>query len=168
MTNAPAEPPPALSAREWIDLLFDEASFDEAFTGVPTPDPLQFEDSKTYPERLEEARRASGGQEAVITGIASIGGMQVVAAISDFRFIGGSMGFAVGERVGPALPESLPLLRSLVVNGVVIAHKSDLVLKHIEFIRLDSERAMVVLVGAAVRTYRRGDEPVAAAGFEVS
>ena len=46
---------------------------------------------------------ASGGQEAVITGIASIGGMQVVAAISDFRFIGGSMGFAVGERIVGAM-----------------------------------------------------------------
>ncbi|MDA0301920.1 MAG: acetyl-CoA carboxylase carboxyl transferase subunit beta, partial [Chloroflexi bacterium] len=105
MTNVTAtnEPPPALSAREWIELLFDEGSFDEAFTGVPTPDPLHFEDAKTYPERLEEARRASGGQEAVVTGIASIGGMRVVAAISDFRFIGGSMGFAVGERIAGAM-----------------------------------------------------------------
>ena len=101
--NVPIEPLPALSAREWIALLFDDGSFDEAFTGVATPDPLHFEDSRTYPERLEEARKASGGQEAVVTGIATIGGMQVVAAISDFRFIGGSMGFAVGERVVGAM-----------------------------------------------------------------
>ena len=108
MTNAtpPAtstDPAPALSAREWIDLLFDDGSFDEAFTGVPTPDPLHFEDSQTYPERIEEARRSSGGQEAVVTGIATIAGMRVVAAISDFRFIGGSMGFVVGERVVGAM-----------------------------------------------------------------
>ena len=101
--SLPAEPPPALSAREWIALLFDEGSFDEAFTGVPTPVPLHFEDSRPYPERLEEARRTSGGQEAIVTGIAAIGGMPVVVAISDFRFIGGSMGFAVGERVVVAM-----------------------------------------------------------------
>ena len=99
----PVPPAPALSAREWIDLVFDEASFDAAFTGVPTPDPLHFEDSRPYPERLEEARRLSGGEEAVLTGIANIGGLQVVVAVSDFRFIGGSMGFAVGERVAHAM-----------------------------------------------------------------
>lgn len=106
MTHSPGAsngPPPALSAREWIELLFDEGSFDEAFTGVPTPDPLHFEDAKTYPERLEEARRASGGEEAVVTGVATVGGMRVVAAISDFRFIGGSMGFAAGERIAGAM-----------------------------------------------------------------
>ncbi len=99
--------PSSLSAREWIELLFDQDSFDEAFTGIPTPDPLHFEDSRPYPERLEEARRESGGQEAVVTGTARIGGLQFVAAVSDFRFIGGSMGYAVGERVAAAMDRAI-------------------------------------------------------------
>ncbi len=116
MTNqtppAPGAPPAArddhadsgpLSAREWVELLFDAGSFDEQFSGIPTPDPLHFEDSQPYPERLEEARRKSGGNEAVLTGSAHIGGMRVVVAVSDFGFIGGSMGFAVGERVAHAM-----------------------------------------------------------------
>ncbi|MDA0270378.1 MAG: acetyl-CoA carboxylase carboxyl transferase subunit beta [Chloroflexi bacterium] len=93
----------SLSAREWIDLLFDAGSFDEQFTGIPTPDPLHFEDSQPYPERLAEAREKSGGDEAVLTGAAKIGGTPVIVAVSDFRFIGGSMGFAVGQRVAHAM-----------------------------------------------------------------
>jgi len=92
-----------LSAREWIELLFDAGSFDEQFADIPTPDPLHFEDSRPYPERVEEARRSSGGNEAVVTGSALIGGVKVVVAVSDFRFIGGSMGYVVGERVSHAM-----------------------------------------------------------------
>ena len=92
-----------LSAREWVSLLFDADSFDEHFAGTGSPDPLHFSDSRPYPERLEEARRRSGGDEAVLTGTAKIGGSHVVVAVSDFRFIGGSMGFAVGELVATAM-----------------------------------------------------------------
>ncbi len=105
--NTAAGAPPAalepIAAREWIALLFDAGSFDEQFSGTETPDPLHFADSRPYPERLEEARRKSGGEEAVVTGTARIGGINVVAAVSDFRFIGGSMGYAVGERVATAM-----------------------------------------------------------------
>jgi len=102
-SDGPIDDSRPLSAREWIGLLFDEASFDEQFTGIPTPDPLRFEDSQTYPERLEEARRKTGDSEAVVTGSARIGGFRVVVAVSDFRFIGGTMGYVVGERVAHAM-----------------------------------------------------------------
>ncbi len=95
-----------ISARQWVELLFDADSFDEQFEGVDSPDPLQFSDSKPYPERLQEARERSGGREAVMTGTARLGGRAVVAAVSDFRFIGGSMGFAVGERVATAMRQA--------------------------------------------------------------
>ncbi len=97
---APADP---LSAREWITLLFDTDSFDEQFEAISTPDPLRFEDSRPYTERLAEARERSGGDEAVVTGTAVIGGLSVVAAVSDFPFIGGSMGYVMGERIADAM-----------------------------------------------------------------
>jgi acetyl-CoA carboxylase carboxyl transferase subunit beta len=100
------EPPKSISAREWIDLLFDEGSFDERFAAVRTPDPLKFSDSQPYPERLAETREQTGGREAVWTGSAKLGGQNVIVAVSDFRFIGGSMGFAVGERVTEAMEEA--------------------------------------------------------------
>lgn len=93
----------AISASQWIELLFDQDSFDEHFAGLTTPDPLHFSDSRPYPERIEEARTKSGGDEAVHIGSARVGGIEVVAAVSDFRFIGGSMGFVQGERVATAM-----------------------------------------------------------------
>jgi acetyl-CoA carboxylase carboxyl transferase subunit beta len=97
----------ALSARQWIELLFDADSFDERFSGIGSPDPLQFTDSRSYPDRLKDARRRSGESGAVLTGTADIRGRRVVAAVSDFRFIGGSMGYAVGERVAEAMRRAL-------------------------------------------------------------
>lgn len=102
MAETPS-PAPSISAREWADLLFDEGSFSEQFAGIGTPDPLHFEDSRPYIERVKEAREQSGGKEAVLTGAARMGGLPVVVAVSDFRFIGGSMGYAVGERVAHAM-----------------------------------------------------------------
>ncbi len=102
MADSPI-PATSISAREWVDLLFDEGSFSEQFAGIATPDPLHFEDSRPYVERVKEAREQSGGKEAVLTGTAQIGGLSVVVAVSDFRFIGGSMGYAVGERVAHAM-----------------------------------------------------------------
>jgi acetyl-CoA carboxylase carboxyl transferase alpha subunit/acetyl-CoA carboxylase carboxyl transferase beta subunit len=99
-------PPESISAQEWIQALFDEGSFDERFAGVRTPDPLRFNDSQPNPERLAEAREKSGGREAVWTGSAKLGGQSVIVAVSDFRFIGGSMGFAVGERVAEAMDQA--------------------------------------------------------------
>ena len=93
----------AISADQWIELLFDRGTFDQQFSGLTTPDPLHFSDSRPYPERIEEARAKSGGDEAVKTGTARIGGIEIVAAVSDFQFIGGSMGFVQGERVAIAM-----------------------------------------------------------------
>ncbi len=104
--TTPAATPQPLSAPEWIELLFDEGSFDERFAAVRTPDPLNFADSQTYAERLAEAREKSGGREAVWTGSARLGGHNVIVAVSDFRFIGGSMGFAVGQRVAEAMDQA--------------------------------------------------------------
>jgi acetyl-CoA carboxylase carboxyl transferase alpha subunit/acetyl-CoA carboxylase carboxyl transferase beta subunit len=102
-TQAPPEP---RSAEEWIQILFDPASFDEQFTGVRTPDPLKFSDSRPYSDRIAAAREKTGRREAVWTGVAWLGGFRVVAAVSDFRFIGGTMGFAVGERVAEAMEQA--------------------------------------------------------------
>ena len=95
--------PDPISGPDWIRLLFDEKSFDEHFAGVRSPDPLRFTDSRPYRQRLADARKKTGHREAVWTGAARLGGQRVVVAVSDFRFIGGSMGFAVGERIAGAM-----------------------------------------------------------------
>ncbi|MBF0557753.1 MAG: acetyl-CoA carboxylase carboxyltransferase subunit beta [Nitrospirae bacterium] len=103
-----------ISATERIQFIADEGSFVEIDSDLATTDPLEFKDSISYKERLEENFRKSGLKEAVIYGNATINGMPVVVAIMDFSFMGGSMGSVVGEKISRAaelaLEQRMPLL----------------------------------------------------------
>lgn len=83
--------------KERLDALFDNATY----TRLPIPDvwvdPLKFKDSKKYPDRLKAARADTGEKDAIIVAEGKIHGQKAVIAAFDFRFIGGSMGMAVGE-----------------------------------------------------------------------
>ncbi|MBI4491979.1 MAG: acetyl-CoA carboxylase, carboxyltransferase subunit beta [Chloroflexi bacterium] len=92
-----------MSAAERLALVVDEGSFQEVNTSLVSLDPLTFADKVPYKERLAQAQERTGLQEAVITGIGKIDGWAAVLAISDFAFLGGSMGSVVGEKVTLAL-----------------------------------------------------------------
>ena len=100
-----------LSAPERIRLLTDRGSFEEHDVGMAAGDPLGFDG---YMERVEEARERTGLEDAVVSGVAEIGRHSVALAVMDFRFIGGSMGSVVGERVARTIEiasaEGLPLV----------------------------------------------------------
>ena len=100
-----------LPSSERVRLLADEGSFSERDAGMTAGDPLGFED---YPEKLVGARKKTGLDDAVLSGVARIGGHSVALAAMDFQFIGGSMGSVVGERitrtVEAAQEEGLPLV----------------------------------------------------------
>lgn len=92
---------PAISARERIASLFDSfASFDHQLTAE---DPISF---PGYPSEREAAATQTGESEAVVTGVATIGDRQVVAAVFEFGFMGGSMSRAVGDRIEKAMEEA--------------------------------------------------------------
>ncbi|GAA2208731.1 hypothetical protein GCM10009850_041890 [Nonomuraea monospora] len=96
-----------ITARERIDQLFDEGST-QVIEAPPVPeDPLGFADSKPYPDRLREARHKSGLDEAVLCVRGTIDGHGIVAAVMDFRFMGGSLGSAVGARIVAAAEAAL-------------------------------------------------------------
>jgi acetyl-CoA carboxylase carboxyl transferase subunit beta len=88
-----------LGARERLAMLYDEGKYEELDAEVISGDPLGFVDTKPYPQRLEQARRATGLPEAIINGRGRIGGHLVYCGAMDFSFLGGSMGVAVGEKV---------------------------------------------------------------------
>ena len=88
-----------IGARERLSLLFDDGEFEELDAEVISIDPLEFVDSKPYPERLTQARDVSGLPEAIINARGTVGDHPVVAGAMDMSFIGGSMGSAVGEKV---------------------------------------------------------------------
>jgi acetyl-CoA carboxylase carboxyl transferase subunit beta len=88
-----------IGADDYIAILVDPDSFEVHFDEVISVDPLQFHDSRPYPDRLRDARAKSRHGEAIVVGKARIGGVPVGLGVMDFGFLGGSMGSAVGERI---------------------------------------------------------------------
>lgn len=88
-----------LTAEQWIDLLADDGSWSALDTELSAGDPLEFIDSKAYPDRVEAARTSTGVNDAILAGTASIDGRAVQLGVFVFRFMGGSMGSVVGEVV---------------------------------------------------------------------
>ncbi len=103
-----------LTARERLALLVDEGTFEERYQGLKSTDPLGFEDTKRYVERLAEAEKHTGLEDAVVTGLGKINGRPFAIAAMDFQFIGGSLGSVVGEKltrlVEEAMVTDLPLV----------------------------------------------------------
>lgn len=85
-----------ISAIDRINQIFDENSFYELFTDISSDNPLEFEG---YEEKLQQNKRKSNLDEAVVTGVGSINSKEVCAAIMDSNFMMGSMGCAVGEKI---------------------------------------------------------------------
>ncbi len=92
-----------IGARQRIAALLDEGSFVEADASVRSTDPLKFVDSQPYPERIKRYEKDSGLPEAVISGHGKIHGIDVALAVMDFRFCGGAMGAAAGEKITRAV-----------------------------------------------------------------
>jgi acetyl-CoA carboxylase carboxyl transferase subunit beta len=103
-----------ISAQDRIDQLCDPGTFVEFDDDLVGGDPLVFEDLKKYTDRLRDARRKTGSNEAVRCGTGFIKGRKAIFAIMDFRFLGGSMGSAVGEKIArateAATADDLPLV----------------------------------------------------------
>jgi acetyl-CoA carboxylase carboxyl transferase subunit beta len=96
-----------IGARGRIQALFDVETFEEHDATVRSADPLKFVDSAPYPERIKKYERDSGLPEAVICGTGKIHGIKVSVAVMDFRFCGGAMGSAVGEKITRAIERAL-------------------------------------------------------------
>ena len=107
-----------MNARQHIGRVADKGSFRELFRGVQSADPLGF---PGYAEKLETARTASGETEAVICGTAAIGGKETCLFAMEPRFMMGSMGTAVGEKITAlfeyATAHRLPVIGFTVSGG---------------------------------------------------
>jgi len=105
-----------LDAPERIELLLDADSFEEIDSGVESVDALGF---KGYSDKVKNYQNKTGLREAVVTGKGAIGGNPVTIAVMDFRFLGASMGSAVGEKITRAIE-----LATAEKRGVVIVSAS--------------------------------------------
>lgn len=87
----------------YFQILFDEDKYTELYENIVSADPLQFVDSKPYPERIKESMEKTGLKDAVRVAWGKMNGRKIVVACMDFRFIGGSMGSVVGEKISRAI-----------------------------------------------------------------
>jgi acetyl-CoA carboxylase carboxyl transferase subunit beta len=99
-----------MPARKRLESFFDpNSSLQEIATNVLPVDRLKFKDSKKYSQRLQEAEKKTGEKSALIVMKGTVKNMNVVAAAFEFRFIGGSMSSAVGERFVRGINEAIAL-----------------------------------------------------------
>ncbi len=107
-----------VSAAERITQLLDTDTFEEWFADLQPSDPLQFNDRRPYPERVKAEQALTGLKEAAVVGQGFIRGIRIVFGITDSKFIMGSMGTVVGEKLTRAVEEAtrqqLPLV---IVSG---------------------------------------------------
>ena len=103
-----------MGARERLDMFFDGGHYLEHDAGLCSSDPLEFRDTKAYRDRLKKAERELGVKDALITGEGMLDGKPLMMCAMEFRFIGGSMGGVVGEKIARAIDrcveKKLPLV----------------------------------------------------------
>ncbi len=103
-----------IGSKEYIQILFDDDTFTETNSDLISADPLEFVDTKPYPDRISESIKKSGLNDAITTGIGKINGNEVSFACMNFSFIGGSMGSVVGEKIYRSaklsLKKNIPLI----------------------------------------------------------
>ena len=104
-----------IGSAEYFALLFDDHTFTEIASDLIAGDPLQFEDTKKYTDRLAKTRQDTGLNDALRAAEGKLDKHLVVIACMDFRFIGGSMGSVVGEKIARAADQAIKRKCPLIV-----------------------------------------------------
>ncbi len=92
-----------IGSADYFEIIFDENKYKELDPNLESGDPLEFEDTKKYTDRIVEAQKKSKLKDAVSTAYGKMNGEPLVVAAMDFSFIGGSMGSVVGEKIARAI-----------------------------------------------------------------
>ncbi|MEM6463034.1 MAG: acetyl-CoA carboxylase, carboxyltransferase subunit beta [Pseudomonadota bacterium] len=88
-----------IPAKQRLDYLFDDGSYEQLELPKTAQDPLRFRDSKKYSDRLREVRTKTGLEDSIIAAAGEVKGLRLVAVAHEFNFIGGSLGMAAGEAI---------------------------------------------------------------------
>ena len=96
-----------IGSKEYFELFFDGNKFEELNEDLTSKDPLKFEDTKKYTDRVKSAQKKTDLKDAVRTAVGKSLGKDLVIAAMDFAFIGGSMGSVVGEKIARAINYSI-------------------------------------------------------------
>ena len=96
-----------IGSEEYFNLIFDDGKYTELNAKLSSGDPLKFEDTKKYVDRIKSTQKATGLNDAVRTAHGKLNGHKFVIACMDFKFIGGSMGSVMGEKIARAIDYAL-------------------------------------------------------------
>ena len=98
-----------ISAENYFKLLYDGGEFRELDADLTSGDPLGFEDTKKYVDRVAATQKSSGLTDAIRTAVGKLDGEDFVIAAMDFSFIGGSLGSVMGEKIARAIDEAIKI-----------------------------------------------------------
>lgn len=104
-----------ISAVDYFEILFDSKKGTEFARGITSGDPLKFEDTKKYVDRVKSMQEKTGLKDAVRVAHGKMNDQPLVVAAMDFRFIGGSMGSVVGEKISRAIDKAMDLRAPLLI-----------------------------------------------------
>lgn len=104
-----------VGSEEYFHVLFDDGKYKEFDKSMKSADPLNFEDTKKYTDRVKASIKSTGLNDAIRTAFGKIHDQPVVIACMDFAFIGGSMGSVMGEKIARAADQAMKLNCGLII-----------------------------------------------------
>lgn len=96
-----------INSKEYFKIIFDDNKYELLFENIKPTDKLGFVDLKPYDERLEDAQKKTGLNDAMTVGVGDVDGKPMVIACMNFNFIGGSMGSVVGEKISRGIDHAI-------------------------------------------------------------
>ena len=104
-----------IGSKEYFEILFDENDYEILFDNLVSTDPLKFSDNKSYPQRVKEANKKTGLNDAIQVAYGKSFGKNITIASMDFTYIGGSMGSVVGEKISRAIDHAIKFKSPLLI-----------------------------------------------------
>ena len=104
-----------IGSKEYFEILFDENDYEILFGNLVSADPLKFSDNKSYPQRVKEANKKTGLNDAIQVAYGKSFGKNITIASMDFTYIGGSMGSVVGEKISRAIDHAIKFKSPLLI-----------------------------------------------------
>jgi len=96
-----------VGSEAYFSILFDNDQYTELDANMTSGDPLHFEDTKKYPDRIRDTIKKTGLSDAVRSAYGQMDDLEIVVSCMDFNFVGGSMGSVVGEKIARAIDHAL-------------------------------------------------------------
>ena len=104
-----------IGSEEYFQILFDKGAYTEIDANLTSGDPLNFEDTKKYTDRIAASQKSTGLNDALRTGYGKVEGLDLVICCMDFAFVGGSLGSVMGEKIARGIDKAIELKAAFMI-----------------------------------------------------